>query len=204
MPAIQCPIETCTYVTPDVDPVIVAALLTTHSTSHTTSGGSSAAARMDKVKRLTISLAGTSEDWKYFICRWEDYATATRITERDKVVQLLECCDEQLKKDLARSAGTALTQKHEDDVLAAIKSLAVREENTMVARVTLNDMKQERDESIRSFGARIRWQAIVCKYVIDCHQCSEEVNYTKAILCDVLCRSIDDTEIQLDLLGDLN
>ena len=159
---------------------------------------------MDKVKRPTISLAGTSEDWKYFLCRWEDYATATKITGRDKVVQLLECCDEQLRKDLTRSAGTTLTQKPEDDVLAAIKSLAVKEENIMVARVTLNDMRQDRDESIRSFGARIRGQANVCKYVINCHECYEEVNYTEAILRDVLCRGIDDPEIQLDLLGDLN
>jgi hypothetical protein len=61
-----------------------------------------------------------------------------KIAGRDKVVQLIECCDEQLRKDLTRSAGGSLTNKTEQEVLAAIKKLAVREENTMVARVTLH------------------------------------------------------------------
>jgi hypothetical protein len=37
------------------------------------------------------------------------------------VVQLLECCDEQLRKDLTRSAGGSLTNKSEEEVMAEIK-----------------------------------------------------------------------------------
>ena len=39
--------------------------------------------------------------------------------------------------------------------MVAIKKLAVREENTMVAREQLHNMRQEGDETIRSFGARL-------------------------------------------------
>ncbi len=67
----------------------------------------------------------------------------------DRVLQLLECCDEQLRRDLTRVAGGTLADKSEEDVLAA---LAVREENTMVARVTLQNMRQDRDKPIRAFG----------------------------------------------------
>jgi hypothetical protein len=35
---------------------------------------------------------------------------------------------------------------------AAINKLAVREENTMVARVTLHNMRQDRDEPVRKLG----------------------------------------------------
>ena len=49
-----------------------------------------------------------------------------------------------------------MTDKTEANILAAIKSLAVREENIMVARVTLNNMHQDQDESIRSFGAQYK------------------------------------------------
>ena len=35
-------------------------------------------------------------------------------------------------------------KKTEDEVLAATKTLAVREENVMVARVTLHNMKQDK------------------------------------------------------------
>ena len=118
------------------------------------------------------------------------YVDATKVTGRDKVVQLLECCDEQLRKDLTRSAGGSLTNKPEADVLVAIKKLAVREENTMVARVTLHNMRQDRDEPVRGFGARLRGQAGVCKFLIKCTGCDVDVNYTEAILRDVLSRGM--------------
>jgi hypothetical protein len=129
-------------------------------------------------------------------------ASATKITGHDKVIQLLECCDEPLRKDLTRSAGGSLTDKTVDDVLAAIKKLAVREENTMVARVTLHNMRQDREETARSYGARLSGQAGICKFVIKCPGCDGDVNYTDAILRDVLTRVIADTGIQLDMLGD--
>ena len=88
MPEIECPIPGCEYKTPDVDAAIVAALLNTHTTTHTNHGPT-----VEKVKRPTITSAGTSEDWLY--------VTATKpATDQKKVVQLLECCDEPLCKDL--------------------------------------------------------------------------------------------------------
>ncbi|XP_063956770.1 uncharacterized protein LOC135154494 [Lytechinus pictus] len=200
MPTVNCPIPGCDYATPDRDAAIVAALLTAHSTIHT----SGQAAKVEKVKRPTIAAAGTSEEWAYFKSRWSDYVDATKITGKDKVVQLLECCDEPLRKDLTRAAGGSLTNKTEDEVLTAIKKLAVREENTMVARVTLHNMRQDRDETVGSFGACLRGQADICKFIIACPACNADVNYTDAIMRDVLTREIADSEIQLDLLGNKN
>ena len=74
---------------------------------------------------------------------------------------LLECCDETLRKDLTRNAGGTLTNKPIDDVMAAIRKLAVREENTIVACAKLHNMRQDRDETIRSFNARLRGKASV-------------------------------------------
>ncbi len=92
MPVIQCPIEDCEYEAPDVESVVAAALITAHATS--------------------TSSAGTTEDWQYL---------AARLRGTDKVIQLLESCDDQLRKDLTRNAGGTLTGK--------------TKENTMVARV---------------------------------------------------------------------
>ena len=88
--------------------------------------------------------------------------------------------------------------------MAAIKKLAVREENTMVARVQLHNMRQDRDETICSFGARLRGQTSICKFLIKCPGCDTDVNYTENILCDVVTRGLADSEIQLDLLGEKN
>ncbi len=90
--------------------------------------------------------------------------------------------------------GGTLTGKTEDEVLAAIRGLAVREENTMVARVALHNMRQERDEPIRVFGAG---QASVCKFqrqCASCDACDADVDYTEAMLRDVLSRGLEDTD----------
>lgn len=72
----------------------------------------------------------------------------------------------------------------------------------MVARVTLHNMRQDRDEQVRNFTAKHRGQAGVCKFVITCPNCNHEVNYTDTIVRDA--RGIADPDIQLDLLGDKN
>ena len=107
MPAVACPFTGCEFITDDLDAAIVAALITAHSMTH--APGPITAAKVERVKRPVISAAGTSEEWTYFVSRWTDYVEATKITGHDKVVQLLECCEEQLRKDLTRSAGGSLT-----------------------------------------------------------------------------------------------
>ena len=139
----------------------------------------------------------------YFLTHWGNYIEATKVNGKDCVTQLLKCFDEELRKDLTWSAGGRLTNKMEYEVFAAIKTLAVCKENTMVARVA--SMKcVKTDETIRSFGARVRGPAGVCKYLLNCPTCSTEVKYTDHILHDVIARVISDSEMQLELLGHMN
>ena len=84
-----------------------------------------------------------TEDWQYFKSRWNDYVKATRLEGTDRIIQQLECCDDQLSKDLTRNTGCTLTEMTENEVFAAMRRLAIREENTMVARVTLHNMRQD-------------------------------------------------------------
>ena len=208
MPKIDCPIAECDYKTPDVEAVVAAALITTHATIHNAPATNRVtSAKIKNVKRPVVSSAGTSEDWSYFSSRWSDYVAATKVSVKDRIIQLLECCDKQLRKDLTRSAGGTLTNDTEEDVLKAMKKFAVREENTMVARFTLHRMHQEEDEPIRSYGARLQGQAGVCKFIISYPHCSADMNYTEPVLCDVLSKGLHDSGIQVDLsclLGDRN
>ena len=206
MPKHKCPFPECVYETEDVGDELAVVLISVHAkgahTSPPADGTSSQTARIEKVRRPTISSAGTSEEWSYFMTRWTDYAEATKVQGKDKVIQLLECCEEQLRKDLTRTAGGSLTNKTAEEVLEAIKKLAVREENAMVARVQLHNMRQDRDETIRSFCARLRSQAGVCKFLVKCPDCDKDVNFTENVLRDVITRGLVDDKIQLDLLGE--
>ena len=156
------------------------------------------------MKRRVISSAGTSEDWNYFLSRWNDYVEATKVTGKDEVLQLLECCDEELRRDVTRMVGSSLTNKTAEEALAAIRTLSVREESPMVARVALYAMHQDRDEPVRTFAARARGQARTCKFTQDCPQYSTAVDFTDTMIRDVVTRGLDDQEIQQDLLGDRN
>ena len=161
---------------------------------------------MNKLKRPTVALAGTSETWSYFETRWGEYRDGTRLRGDDVVIQLLECCDDELRRDLTRSNGVSMVGDNEVNVLAAMRALAVRSENIMVARYSLHDMRQGREEQIRSFYARIKGQADTCDYRIKCTkaECNETVDFAGEVLRDVLAPGIVDDEIQLDLISDQN
>ena len=159
MPVIKCHVDGCKYSTPNQEAVIGAALLNPpgtetcpscqgwegQKTRHFVSG------HHWGLDVLPVPVRGLRESYQVV----------------SRVIQLLECCDEQLRRDLTRNAG---------GTLAAIKRLAVREENVMVARVALHHMKQDRDESIRAF---VRGQAGVCKYTKVCPGCNIDVSYTR-------------------------
>ena len=84
MPAVECAIESCDYVTPDLDATIVATLVTAHANAvHTSSPSQHGAAKVKRVKRPSISSAGTSEEWQYFTTRWAEYVAATKVTEKE-------------------------------------------------------------------------------------------------------------------------
>jgi hypothetical protein len=207
MPSVKCPITGCGYATEDCDVAIVVQLLRLHEAIHAqpqTARATLPAAKVEKVKRPSISPSGTSEEWSYFKIRWTEYVDATGITGKDLVIQLLECCDEELRKDLTRSAGESLTTQDEQSVLNAIQQLAVRVENVMVARVTLHNMSQDREEAVRPFCARLKGQANVCKFNVECPRCKTDVNYTNQIVHDCIIRGISDDDIRLDVLGNSN
>ena len=204
MPAIKCPIPGCDFSTDDVEAAIMVQLLQLHQVIHAQPQGHPSTAKVEKVKRPSISRSGTSEEWSYFNTRWDEYVAATGIKGKDCVIQLLECCDEELRRDLTRSAGGSLTSKNEKTVLEAIKKLAIRVENVMVARVTLHEMHQDRDEPVRLFSARLKGQANICKFSVECPDCRKNIDYTDHIVHDCIIRGISDDDIRLDVLGNQN
>jgi len=63
-------------------------------------------------------------------------------------------------------------------VLAAMKKLAVREENISVARVRLQGMRQDRKEPICGCKARLRGQASAYRYTQQCKNREATVVYS--------------------------
>ena len=205
MASIPCSAPDCDVTWPSDTPLeVLCRLIDLHArTAHPTGTPSVAApsAKAEKVKRPSITAAGTSEEWTYFAQRWAEYKAATHLTGIDVIFQLLECCDESLRKDLTRTYGD-LTSSSEDSVLSKIKTLAVRQENVMVARCQLQQTSQDRDEPVRAFAARVRGQAGVCQYATVCSHCQGTVDYSDIMVRDAIIRGLEDNDIRLDILSE--
>ena len=162
--------------------------------------------KAEKVKRPIITTQGTSEDWSYFTNRWTEYKQATKLQGVDILFQLLECCDDPLRKDITRTYGTLSTET-EENALKLIKNLAVRPENVLVSRVQLYSLHQDRDEPVRSFVARLRGQSSVCQFqkskLCSCSN-NVEVDYSAEMIRDAMIKGLADEDIKLDILGQAN
>ena len=163
MPAIPCGYPGCEYITGDYSGSAAAAALNSHLICHNKQT-ETAPSKVEKVPRPQITTGRSTEEWLYFLSRWEEYKGATQIKNLELITQLLACCDEPLRADLFRAHGSQSTES-EQNVISAIQKLAVRQENTMVARVTLSNMKQDPDEPVRRYAAKLMGQAGTCKYI---------------------------------------
>ena len=70
---VTCPFPGCGHVSQNDDASIVIELLKIHGLTHTIDAAATSGGKMEKLKRPTISLAGTSETWAYFETRWGEY-----------------------------------------------------------------------------------------------------------------------------------
>ena len=98
-----------------------------------------------------------------------------------------------------------LPHQHDGNWSALCYEKTVREEKAMVARVALQDMKHDRDETIRSFCARIRGQARVSKFLFQYPNCRNDVDYSDSMIRNSLVWGIEDRDFQLELKsGDIS
>ena len=146
MPTHTCPFTDCNYEMDDVTDQLAATLLSIHASgAHTASTAvpvatSKPLVQVQNVCHPIISTVGSSDECSYLRTHWSNYVEGTKITGKD---QLLESSNEELHKDLALSIGGSLSNKLEADVPAAMMTLAVHGENTMVADASLYEIGQD-------------------------------------------------------------
>ena len=127
-----------------------------------------------------------------------------KMTGKYKVIQLLECCDETLCKEThQKRLRNPHKQTHRRRYGCSPQTRCTRGKHDAGPYQTTQHA-QDRNETIRSFSARPRGQASLCKFTIICPNCAPEINYANNILRDTLTVGIAESDINLDLLGDKN
>ena len=113
MITIPCQLTGCEYVTPEASEAVALAMYDVHQKNHMPSANLQTTStnqtdRTEKVKKPPITKGSTPEDWSYFECRWKEYKELTNIKENNLVVNLMECCEEELRKDIFRTYGSLM------------------------------------------------------------------------------------------------
>ena len=207
--SMPCSYPGCTFETGLMSEKMIEVSMNNHTTAHSNPPKQQdvdayQSSKSEKVKRPSISMGCILEDYAYFSSRWTRFKKLSKIPKADIASQLLECCDESLQRDLFR-VHDCFEDKDEAFVMSMIKQHAVNRENVVLAIVTHLQMRQDRDEPIRNYAARLKGQANSCKYTIKnkCSICDHEsyINYSEEMVRHVLASGLADNEIQIDLLG---
>ena len=207
MTTLQCEFSGCSWVSDKAELELCIRLLEIHVKAKHTEPKSSVkptnhSVRPEKAKRPELSAEVSDEDWAYFLSRWAEYKKATGLEGEETVLQLMECCSEQLRREHHRTFPKGGTEAPTETTrLEELRQLAVRKKNRAVNRVKLGTMKQDKGEPVRKFTGRIRSLAAVSGYSVTCGKCQDPVPYTDAVIMDQVIAGLADTEIQKDVLS---
>ena len=112
--------------------------------------------------------------------------------------------------DIFRSYGALTTaNKTEKQVIDIIKSRAVKLENLTISRKRLIEAKQDRDEPIGAYAAKLKGLASMCQLNLghcttDGCTCTHMRSYLDTMVGFVMITGLADTDIQADVLSHTN
>ena len=109
-------------------------------------------------------------EWALFLDTWTRYKQMAGINNGDMIrLELRACCSDDVNKMLFEFVGAAtLDQCSEEELLGHIKGVAVKSVHKEVHQRTFNMMSQDEGESIPSYVARLRSQAVLCEFKKNC------------------------------------
>ena len=209
MVVVSCTIDTCEFKTQVVGDQTGSILLshyiaTEHSNANQVS--SNIQDRAQRPQRPIITTELTPQQWSNIIRYWKIYKKEARLNTTNIITQLITCCDEELRNQLF-NAHSEIEEKEEEEVIKAIRELAVKSESVIVAQVNHVKCRQGRDEPVRKWFSRLKGQASVCDYTIT-FKTTDGMEHTKSyednVLRQIIAANMDDSDIQTDLLSILN
>ena len=160
--ALPCPDGDCGWKTVEVEQKLAKELLDQHIAVKHQSGGSVAepGCKPERMVRPKADLAMSETTWRDFLGQWARFKRSTKVTGQDLIDHLVTCCSDALRMDLRSDIGEKMDDMKEEDLLKAMKKMAVRESNPMVYRNNLRAMKQGENEAFRNYVARLKETAI--------------------------------------------
>ena len=134
---------------------------------------------------------------------WKSFKRCTEIPNGQEADQLFDCCDKTLGR-LILKENPEVIESEEEELLQALKRMAVIKIAACVRRTWLLTLKQDHGQSIREFYANVKAQAATCDFSVKCTQtcCNGKpaVDYTSLGVKDIIICGLSDMEIRKDVL----
>lgn len=202
MVIVACPAPGCSFKTADLPPEVIAPLLQIHAQEHLRP--TVTASKGPKLNRPGIDVGVNEETWNAFVRRWETFRSGSDISDSASPTQLFQCASDSLG-DLLLKSDPSITTRSTQEVLTAMRSIAVIPVARGVTRAELTQMSQSSDEPIRTFAARVHGKAETCAFTTSAKcQCGKTltVDYTSETVRDVILAGINDNDIRREALSD--
>ena len=170
-----------------------------------------AVSRTAKKERPTISSQMTEEQWRFFTDEWNRYKRQTKVKDQELLDELWSCMVEELRQ-LAFAEGGSVNLTTEEKMIKKIKTLAVVSLHSSVHVVNLHEQRQQSDENVHSFAARVRGIAASCGLQKRCPGCQETVNFSEETCYHVVMAGLNDqgtkekalTQAMMETIKDLD
>ena len=156
-----------------------------------------------KIDRPDIKLDMGEDDWEAFKRRWKLFKNGTDVSPTQVVPQLIACCESDLESALFRE-DAELSDKTEDQVLEAIRKLAVLKVALTTRRTQLLErVTQDHGERVQQFVSRIKGLASVCQWSVkgSCKGATCTADFTDTIVKLVTIKGLADEAIKKEILG---
>ena len=216
-PSQRCSVQGCEYSTPEGIPTWD--MLTTHLSTHSQAAhppqqqgnATSSSSKTAKKTRPSVTNQMSEESWRFFLDEWSRYKRQTGIKDQELLDELWGCMTDELRQ-LAFAEGGTTNLTTEDLMTIRIKSLAVVSLHSSVHVVNLHELRQQSDENVHAFAARVRGIAASCNLHKKCSGCQLVVNYSEetcfhvvmAGLCDQEMKEKALTQAMMETITDLN
>ena len=204
---LKCQFTGCDWETTNSSEAVAIALLTSHGNVHIHAPAIESRSKQPKVDRPELVQDITDEDWESFSEDWRRfkrswYTAAT--TQVEVTDQLLQCCEQNLRRLLVKQ-DPQISNSSENDVLLAMREMAVIKIAASVRRTKLMLSRQEHGVPIREFYANTRAAAATCNYTVKCsHPCCNDkasIDFTHIVVKDVVLAGMADSDIRREVMG---
>ena len=126
--------------------------------------GENTTSKAKRPDRPIINIGIDKREWALFLDTWSRYKLMIKATDLETIrMELRAACSTDVNKMLFEFVGPEVSNAcTEDELLAHIKSIAVKQVHHEVHQMNFHVMSQDEGEPITSFVARLKSQAFLC------------------------------------------